>query len=117
MIRYSAVVAVASSTALGVCDTLIPRANIMFAGRDENSLLTLGYAGGDVNLIVASSIVCDPLDPSVSQGRDDCRIEDPDNVGGDVVSVHADNPYVFPSRFEILQKFSSVGRIHSLKAK
>ena len=114
MIRYSAVVAVASSTALGVCDTLIPRANIMFAGRDENSLLTLGYAGGDVNLIVASSIVCDPLDPSISQGKDDCRIEDPDNVGGDVVSVHADNPCVFPSGFEIPQKIGPVWRVHSL---
>ena len=114
MIRYSAVVAVASSTAPGVFDTLIPRANVVLANRDNRNLLTFGYTGGDVDLIIASSIVRDPLDPRFSQGRDDFRIEGPNSVGGGIVSVRADNPRVFPSRFEVLKKISPVERVHSL---
>ena len=116
MIRYSAVVAVASSTVPGVFDTLIPnRTKIMLADRDNGNQLTLGYAGGYVDLIVASSVVCDPLDPRLSQGINDFRIEDSDKVGGDVVSVHADNPCISPPRFEVLQKIGPVGRVHSLQ--
>jgi hypothetical protein len=89
----------------------------MLANRKNNSRLTPGPARGDVNLVVAGSVVCDPLDPRLGQGRDDFRIEDADKIGGVVVSVHADDPGVFPSRLELLQEISPVGRVHSLKTK
>jgi len=114
MIRYSAVVAVASSTAPGVFDTLIPRTNVMLTNRDNKDSLTLGYTGGDVDLIVTSPIVCDPFDSRLGQGRDYFQIEDPNSASGDVVSVRADNPCVFPSGFEIPQKIGPVWRVHSL---
>jgi hypothetical protein len=41
----------------------------------------------------------------------------PIDLGGEVVSVHADDPSVFPSRLEILQEIGPVGRVHSLKRK
>ena len=117
MIRYSAVVAVASSTAPGVFDTLIPRTNVALANSDDKSWLTLGYTSRDVDLIVTSTIMRDPLDPRLSQGRDDFRIEDADKIGGDIVPVRADDSGVFPSRLEVFQKISPIGRVHSLQNK
>lgn len=65
-------------------------------------------------MIVTGSVVCDPPHPRLSQGRDDFRVEDTNGVSGDVMPVHADNPSVFSSRLEILQKIRPVGRVHSL---
>jgi len=117
MMRYSAVVAVASSTAPGVFETLMPITNVTFVNRGDGCRLTLGCTGGDVDLIVPSPIVRDPLDPRLSQGRDDFRIKDADFIGGAVVSIRADNPVVFSSRLEVLQEIDPVGRVHSLQDK
>ena len=86
----------------------------MLTNCDNKDSLTLGYTGGDVDLIVTSPIVCDPFDSRLGQGRDYFQIEDPNSASGDVVSVRADNPCVFPSGFEIPQKIGPVWRVHSL---
>lgn len=113
--RKSAVVAVASSTAPGVCDTRIP----VCACRNRNRLLerwrTSSRAFLDVDLIVTRAVVCDPPDgPSRSEGTNDFLVENADPGRRIVVAVYAYYSVVFPTWLQPRKEICPVWGVHSL---
>ena len=73
-------------------------------------VLTFGFAGMDVDLIVACTVVRDPL----HAGRKPCdqlTIIDPDARCGDVAAVDPDSGLVGPTRLETGKEFGAIRRI------
>lgn len=109
-------VAVASSTAPGVLDTKIPRSSEQATqARRSTNVLTLRFAGGNIDLVIAGAVVRYPLDAGC-QGGDDLLVEDANLICGDVVSVDTNDSFIFSARLEVLEEVGPVWRVHRLKS-